>query len=66
MLHAGDQIKFRQTDKTLGISNIDFGQITNIRDGSVTVKFENDRQFIIKILNEREFVKLYALGYETS
>ena len=43
-LHAGVQIKFRQTDKKLGISNNDFGQITNIRDGAVTVKFEDDRQ----------------------
>jgi len=47
MLHAGDQIKFRQTDKTLGISNNDFGQITNIRDGAVSVRFEDNKQIIL-------------------
>ena len=46
-LNVGDQIKFRKSDKKLGISNNDFGQITNIKDGAVTISLEDDKQITL-------------------
>lgn len=39
-----DRIKFRQSDRTLGISNNDFGHIENIKDGNVTIRFDDDKR----------------------
>ena len=36
-LHAGDKVKFRQTDKKLGISNNDYGRIESISNGKIIV-----------------------------
>ena len=43
-LHMGDRIKFRRSDKKLGINNNDFGHIEHIKDGKVTIRFDDDKQ----------------------
>jgi len=43
-LHVGDRIKFRQSDRKLGISNNDFGHIQSLKDGHVTISFDDERQ----------------------
>lgn len=42
-LHAGDKIKFRQTDRKLGISNNDRGKIRSISDGHVVVALDDKK-----------------------
>ena len=43
-LHEGDRIKFRENDRKLGISNNDFGVIGSIKDGAVTIGFDEGKQ----------------------
>jgi|GEM_PF-4044510 len=42
-LHEGDQIKFRQKDRKLGVGNNDFGRIKSISNGEVTIQRDNTK-----------------------
>ena len=42
-LHKGDKIKFKSTDKKLGISNNDFGEIENINQNHVQIRLEHNK-----------------------
>ena len=41
-LHKGDRVKFRQTDKTLGIKNNDLGEIFSLNDKRIRIAIKGD------------------------
>jgi len=46
-LHTGDMIKFRQSDKKLGVSNNDFGRIESLTHDGVTISFDDKKQITL-------------------